>query len=219
MTSLIRKSTIGRSTLRRAARRPHRAARRRHRRRSRCAARRPALRAIEQPVGDAGVESGRAREASRLVARELQLRAGGTRRARRVRAAARAPAAARRGWSAPRSSARHSLHGEVEEAEERGIVDTVHVVEHDDPVRYLAGVERVDDLGRDRALLVRRPRPARAARPFGRDCATAGRTARAPRSCIRAAGAGRRRRRPAIQAAALPGGSRATSSAISVVLP
>ena len=56
---------------------------------------------------------------------------------------------------------RHPLDQEVEETEERGIGDAVHVVERDDAVRRLAAVERVQDLGGDGALLVGGLRDAR----------------------------------------------------------
>ncbi len=76
-----------------------------------------------------------------------------------------------------------------------GIVDAMHVVEHDHAVRHVAGVERVDDLGRHVALRVdgigdacdqrfRRRAPRRVV------------AARARPACIRAGAAGRRRHRP-----------------------
>jgi hypothetical protein len=46
----------------------------------------------------------------------------------------------------------HAFDQSTQEAEERGVLDAVDVVEHDQSARHLARVERVDDLGRDRAL-------------------------------------------------------------------
>ena len=113
------------------------------------------MRAVEDPIGRGLVDAGRRREAACLVARELQLelpklhqlvgRAQPGERKRRV--------GSRRKRDRPARA--HAFDDPVEEPEEPGIIDPMHVVEDDDAVWNVARVERIDELGGDRALLVR----------------------------------------------------------------
>lgn len=111
----------------------------------------PAVRAIEHAVDDRLVDAGCARELSRLAARELQLELpelgelAGRTQARERRLGSRS--------DRHRPARAHALDQAIEEAEERAVLDAMNVVEHDDAVRDLAGIERVDHLGSDRRLV------------------------------------------------------------------
>ena len=117
---------------------------------------RPALCAIEQPIGDRLIQTRFGCQSPRVVARELQLQLPEL-----SELITRQQACERQRWLGARRD-RHApartqpLDQQIKKTKERRVVDAMHIFERDDAVRDLARIERVDDLRRQRALLFTR---------------------------------------------------------------